>query len=195
MKRGTDDAVVVRFSRFRQELQKSTDVGEIHLLRDKAQALRTLVRRQGACYDVLFDLAKFKLDAERRAGQLLLAMEKAGGEANLMRGKEPPPGSDAPLLAELGISKYDSSRWQHEALVPEDQYQDWLSSFREDRQEPTSIALVKHSRDIQGTPRKIRVAKPTMGELVRKALQECSCRELKDGSCWLAQRLEEIIDA
>lgn len=190
-----EDAVLVRFSRFRQDLQRTSDVRVVQTMRDKAEALRTLVRRQGACYELLFDLAKFKLDAERRVGELLLARDMAGGEKNLKRGQEPPSGSDTPLLSELGVSKYDSRRWQHEARVPEKAYEKWLANCREDRLEPTSQGLFRHAREASTGSKPIRVkkSKPTLADTIRVALEDNLCEQATVTGCPLCARLKEIL--
>jgi hypothetical protein len=70
---------------------------------------------------------EIRLRAERKAGQLLLQMEKAKGA----RGN--PGGRGAPIersnetttqtLAEVGISKDQSSQWQRLAAVPQPQFE------------------------------------------------------------------------
>ena len=70
---------------------------------------------------------EIRLRAERRAGQLLSEMEKSAGA----RGN--PNGRGAPIvrsrdettqtLADLGISKNQSSKWQQLARVPDQQFE------------------------------------------------------------------------
>jgi len=68
--------------------------------------------------------------AERRIGELLKATERAkgtkagGGPGRGKRGpmREPRFWDDAPRLAELGISKKESSRAQELAELPDDKF-------------------------------------------------------------------------
>jgi len=81
-----------------------------------------------------------RLRAERRAGQLLAEMPKAGGVKNQLKGKKSsgghivvPPEETAPTLDSLGISKNESSWWQKLAAVPEGKQADVaMASFFRD---------------------------------------------------------------
>lgn len=70
---------------------------------------------------------EIRVRAERRCGELLAEMEKAKGAPGPGRGKAGstvrPPFTDAPTLADLGISKTQSSRWQQLAEVPEEEFE------------------------------------------------------------------------
>ena len=54
--------------------------------------------------------AEIKIRAERRAGELLAEMEKAKGQ--LRRGETMTPRESTPTLADLNITKKQSSQWQ-----------------------------------------------------------------------------------
>lgn len=54
---------------------------------------------------------------ERRAGELLTAMEKAQGKRTDLVTRCDQVADDKPTLADLGISKMQSSRWQLEASL------------------------------------------------------------------------------
>ena len=71
---------------------------------------------------------EIRLRAERKAGELLSRMEKAGGNANLLRGSTMQPRQSTPTLSDLGISKNQSHRWQQLAAVPADQFEAALAS-------------------------------------------------------------------
>lgn len=67
---------------------------------------------------------EIKVRAERKAGELLAAMPKAKGAAGLPgpgRGNAVPMEnrvSDTPTLADLGVTKAQSARWQKLAAMP-----------------------------------------------------------------------------
>ena len=69
--------------------------------------------------------AEIKLLAERRAGDLLAGMEKQAGARD---GKTGLHGA-TPLLEDIGIDKYESHRWQTEALVPEADFEAFVASL------------------------------------------------------------------
>jgi hypothetical protein len=72
--------------------------------------------------------AEVKLRAERKAGKLLEKMEK--NEGVRMNGRDSfggnmmlPPKEEIPTLAELDITKTQSSRWQAIATLPEETFE------------------------------------------------------------------------
>ncbi len=60
--------------------------------------------------DLLRHATEIKVRAERRCGEMLRDMQKNTGV--LLRGNAESPRDTAPTLAELGIEKHQSSRWQ-----------------------------------------------------------------------------------
>jgi hypothetical protein len=100
-------------------------VDEVKDIRDKARAFEAYARlaknteaERQAC--------EIRLRAERKAGQLLAQMEKAPGGQPYQSGHTTGSGSPKPL-AELGISKDQSSQWQKLAAIPDDQFDDALT--------------------------------------------------------------------
>ena len=83
-----------------------TDAADIA---DMAEAARVYAKRAGAALPVINRAAAIKLQAERKAGEILSGMEMAKGG----RGKT---GNNT--LPVLGITKIQSSRWQRIAKVP-----------------------------------------------------------------------------
>ena len=111
------------------------------VLRNRAQALAAYFKAQGLGLEMQNDAAELKLSAERKAGTLLVEMDKnLGGQAE----HESYPSHDAtgrpPPLAELGITRDQSSRWQLEASVPEERYERFLAETREWRR-PAPLLL------------------------------------------------------
>jgi hypothetical protein len=82
--------------------------------RARADYLKIVTAERRAC--------EIRLRAERRAGELLAAKEKAKGTAGLGRppigGRTTPPPKDQPTLRDMGISKQQSSDWQKLADGP-----------------------------------------------------------------------------
>jgi hypothetical protein len=100
-------------------------------------------RVRGVSLDAQNDAAEIVLKAERELGRMLGDMEKDKGGRPKKTGDIVSPVSN---LEEMGIHKKQSSRWQSEAAVPEEEFRDWVKQTR-DRSEPLfSGHLVKLGR-------------------------------------------------
>lgn len=121
-----------------QALARATTLSEILDIKDKAGAIRSYMKAAGESLVVQNQAAELKLRAERKAGALLAEMEKPvnqhGGNTML------------PLLADLGITKMQSSRWQQEAKVADDVFEKFVAKTIESGEELTQSALLKVAR-------------------------------------------------
>ncbi len=107
-------------------LQLYSTVDEVKEIRDKALAIEAYAK-QANDYQLERDAAAARVRAERRCGQLLREMEKAkGGNPQLVANHdrlEKPK-----TLAEMGVTKDQSSKWQKLAGVPDDQFEKALDN-------------------------------------------------------------------
>jgi hypothetical protein len=88
-------------------------VDEVKQIRDKAEAMRMYARQAQYTLEMQNMCAEIKLRAERRLGEMLQETRIAErGENNLLRGRIVRPRDEGPLLADLGVSKSQSSRCQ-----------------------------------------------------------------------------------
>lgn len=141
---------LIKFEAAKRALAEARTIDEVKQIRDKAEALRLYVKQQGDSLEMQNDIAEIKLRAERRAGELLAEMEKAKGNAGTMAGRDSsggfilkPPEGDAPTLADLGISKSQSHRWQIEASLPEEIFEQYVAETKSDQEELTSAGLYR----------------------------------------------------
>lgn len=109
-------------------------IGDAKLIRDQAEAMRTYAKQQSAGLDAQNYAAEIKLRAERKCGELLAAMVLHNGD---------PRSHDVTRLSDLGISKMQSHRWQMEALVPDEEFHEFVRSTHESSRELTSSRLYK----------------------------------------------------
>jgi hypothetical protein len=100
------------------------EVDEVMDIRNKALAMERYFRmaknpepERRAC--------EIRLRAERKAGKILAVTEKAKGNRNdgQFGGRAALPPKDTKTLAELGVTKDQSSKWQALAAVPEDAFE------------------------------------------------------------------------
>lgn len=132
--------VLVKFEAARHALAEARSIDEVKQVRDQAEALRLYVKQQDMGLEMQNDIAIIKLRAERRAGELLREMERnVGGNPNMLQDVTGLP----PTLSDLGISRFQSSRWQKEAGVPEEDFEQYVAKTKAKKEEITSTGLQK----------------------------------------------------
>jgi hypothetical protein len=134
---------LVRYDAMCAAIEAAYQVDEVKDIRDKALAIETYTRlahnteaERQACM--------IRLRAERKAGQLLRDMEKAKGV--LRQGVELPRSTDTTTgktLAELGVSKDQSSNWQKLADIPEEQFEAALADVTT---KPTTSGIINAAK-------------------------------------------------
>lgn len=95
-----------------RRLAKIATVDEAKSIRDQAEAIRIYAKNAGKGLVIQNQAALIKIQAERRAGELLSTMDRA------KRGK--PNGNGLPkppTMGDLGIKPMQAHRWQTMALV------------------------------------------------------------------------------
>lgn len=143
---------LIRYEAARYALSEVVAVDEVKDIRDKAVAMAEYAR-QANDTELLEHATEIRVRAERRAGELLRDMEKNTGQRGQFTGGdvELPP-APPPTLAELGIGKHQSSRWQKLAAVPEEQFEAAVAAAKEIVGEVTAQAIIStHNHRAQGT--------------------------------------------
>src|SRR5258708_10746800 len=136
---------LVHFDAIKMALQKAASVDEAKGIRDRAEALRIYAKQSGQSLEVVNRCAEIKLSAERRAGEILLDMEKNKGA----RGKGVPCRDEsAPTLAELGISQVQSHRWQKIASIPSRDFEGFIRERKREGQELTSASVLRLANEL-----------------------------------------------
>lgn len=122
----------------RKALAAASKLEDVLSIRDQAEALRVYMRAAAEGLEASNTAAEIKLRAERKAGAMLAAMEKNPGH-RIGGNKVLPPAS----LDDLGIDKMQSSRWQKEASVSEEDFEQYLHQCLEHSREVTQSGLLK----------------------------------------------------
>ena len=119
---------LVRYEAARAALAEAQRVDEVQDIRNKAAAMAAYAK-QAKDTELIGYATKIKLHAERRAGELLREMEKNKGAVPGKTGNKGLPVLDTtPRLADLGVSKMQSSRWQRLADLPDDAFEQRIRS-------------------------------------------------------------------
>src|ERR1700674_3274110 len=141
---------LIRYDAARKAIAAAHRVDEVKKIRNKAEAVRTYAKLAGDL-QLQNQACEIRLRAERRAGQLLLEMEKNSGTRGAGRprkdgtrfGRSNTSTAQKPTLEENGVTKDQSSKWQRLALlVDEDTFDKALVQAREKNGELTNAALL-----------------------------------------------------
>lgn len=137
----------------RKALAEAEDLPDVAALVDYGEAAKQAARRAKLSEESQKAWAVFALEAQRKAGELLAEMPKrTGGDARRSALADSVSGSTA-LREVLGTQTDDeaqakSSRWQKVAAVPQDAFDDYVSTA----EEPSRAGLIKHAKKAGALP-------------------------------------------
>lgn len=143
---------LAKYDAARTALQVAVTVDEVKDIRDKAVAMAAYAKQ--ANDTALIEWAtEIRVRAERRAGEMLAAQKEAGmmnvGAKGNPGGQGAPivryatSTAQAPTLADLGITKNQSSRWQKLAAIPDAKFELAVDAAKEVAHEVTAKAIWK----------------------------------------------------
>lgn len=136
----SNSTTLARINEAMTALSAAKTLDDVVQIRDQAEALRVYVKAASNSLDAANAAAEIKLRAERKAGEMLAAMQLPG------RGGGDVKSSGTLLLdslGDLGIDKTQSSRWQREASVDEDMFLEYIFSCQAEGRELTQSGLLK----------------------------------------------------
>jgi len=129
---------LVKWEAARQALAEAQNIDEVKEIRDQAQAMKAYAKQIGETLEVQNNVAEIKLRAERKMGSMLAEQPKQHGARPSDAGLH-----DVTPLSELGITKMQSHRWQREAELPEDEFEEHIQAVKAENKELTSIGLFR----------------------------------------------------
>lgn len=138
--------VLALVSEMKRVLARAATLEEVIRVRNETEAVRCLVQKAKLGLEMHNEAAEFKLRAERKAGEMLASAAQPGRKPTKRYH------SGTFKLGELGITKNQSSRWQRQAAVPEQEFEAYLQESRQAQREVTSAELLRRA----GTRRIVR---------------------------------------
>jgi hypothetical protein len=110
------------------------------------EALKGCHRLESEQFALRQSAAEAHLRTQRRAGELLAAMEKNGGGRPPKTGHNRQRLSGRYTLAEIGISRNESHRWQQLAALPLDELEEYVAECHTRRRELTTTGALARAR-------------------------------------------------
>lgn len=129
----SDDNALIVLEEIQNKLASIASVADVKEIADKVDALLHFAQRAKKGLVVQNHCAWVKLLAERRAGELLLEMDKLKGR--------PEKASTPTRLSDLGITHDQSYRWQRLARVPTEEFLTVRRLCDNEKEELTSVRL------------------------------------------------------
>jgi len=108
---------LIRYDTAKRALAELISVDEVKLIRDKAIAIQEYARR-AQDRQMELDACRYRLQCERRAGELLTETVSIGGDRQSEKAVS--SAVDTAFNIPPGISRDQSSQWQRLAAIPED---------------------------------------------------------------------------
>lgn len=128
-----------------QAIDAAYAVDEVKDIRDRALAFEVYAR-QAKNIEAERRACEIRLRAERKAGSLLVDMDKAKGQRLAGRTADGQPvrlsndtTAELPTLADLGVTRDQSSKWQRLAEVPQERFEEALG---DPDKKPTTAGII-----------------------------------------------------
>lgn len=133
---------LAELTRAEQALSRAEDIVEVMQIRAKALTIETLVHAIEAGYELEQKATIFRLKAERKAGAWLADNVRPGNPelSNGLLGSK---------LEDVGISKWQSQRWQSYASLSETRFHGWIDDALAKGSDVSGVGLYKYAQNAQ----------------------------------------------
>lgn len=130
-----------------QMLAEAKSLDEVKNIMDVAEAARTYARAAKLGLDAQNHAAEVKIRAERKAGDLLLQLERGKGNRYTVEHSKPEYSSEyREVLDEQDIPTTTAHRWQQAAQIPEKTFEQHIAQIKDAGLELTTSGLLKSAK-------------------------------------------------
>lgn len=139
-------SALVRYEAARNALAEAHRVDEVKDIRDKAEAMAAYAR-QAKDSELIQYATEIKVRAERRCGELLRVTEKNTGAMGTGSNQHQVRSNDAtaPTLADMGLTRDESSRYQQLAAMPTEHFETAVATAKATAGEVTTAFMLREA--------------------------------------------------
>lgn len=178
---------LVRYEQARTALAAVHSYDEVKDIMDQAERA-AVYARQANDSDLIKYATEIRVRAQRRAGEMLAQTPKATGAAGIGPIAVEATDRNTPTLAEMGITKDQSSNWQALASMTEEHFEATVEAAKDTAGEVTTAFMLREAK--KGKPH----GKPKKGpkaDAIRQELKAASER----GTSMLCSYARLLLDA
>jgi hypothetical protein len=162
-------AELVRYEAARTALAEAHRVDEVKDIRDKAEAMAAYAR-QAKDSELIQYATEIKVRAERRCGELLkgnLATSSSRGKrgADVRYGTSNDATSYPQTLAEMGLTRDESSRYQRLAAMPSEHFETAVETAKATAGEVTTAHMLREADKHRPTRKLTKIAKRRLEDM------------------------------
>jgi hypothetical protein len=141
-------AALVRYEAARTALAEAHRVDEVKDIRDKAEAMAAYAR-QAKDSELIQYATEIKVRAERRCGELLRVTAESGQRAtaagNVNQHTPRVSNDTTPTLADMGLTRDESSRYQQLAAMPAEHFETAVATAKATAGEVTTAFMLREA--------------------------------------------------
>jgi len=188
-----DKSDIVVVSKMQRTLEKAASIDEVRNVENLAQRAREYAKVAGLGRDAVNRAGRLALDARRKTGATLRAMRERRELAE--RGRRHMSHAGTFTLADLGLTRNDSSYYQLEASVPQRRYDQWVERVVKSHDGTSSASglrsLARQLAD-PGQPDGLPVLFPAAASRIRRLVAKLRIRMTGQGRACLPAFLKSL---